>query len=153
MTRIRIALTGLAMAGTFVLLTPALAQQDGSASGTAGTRIEQFFKSVDKDANGAISADEFAAWQKTRFEEIDTDKNGSLSLDEFTAEVKTKPAALKRRTDRFKTLDTDGDGQLSEEEMQASHSARFASMDADGNGQVTQQEFDNALRNHRMGSL
>jgi hypothetical protein len=65
---------------------------------------EEAFKKLDKDADGAVSLDEFKASPRGKkdpakaeeyFKKKDTDANGKLSLDEFKAKSEKKDGGKK----------------------------------------------------------
>jgi Ca2+-binding EF-hand superfamily protein len=54
----------------------------------AGGRIDEAFKSADRNGDGKLSSDEFP--QPVVFESVDSDKNGFATLDEVQAHFRIR---------------------------------------------------------------
>jgi len=90
-------------------------------------REAAIFSALDKDGNGALSAEEFAARREVgksmyearhrnnRFDELDTNADGHLSADEVNA-----------RLDRLRALDSNNNGVLERDEMREARRDRRA---------------------------
>jgi hypothetical protein len=94
--------------------------------------------------------DGFALPRPLAFESVDVDANGALTQEEFLrAELLRR--SLSGRTDArrqaiFEIVDVNRDGGLSEQEFTDTGRAEFGSADGDGNGKVTVWEFYAATR-------
>ncbi len=75
----------LAITSCLVLGT-ALAHADSGAS--YEKMHEQKFKSMDGNADGKVTKDEFIAFQEKKFKDMDTNSDSQLSSDEMKAEYK-----------------------------------------------------------------
>ncbi len=108
----------------------------------------------DRNNDGLIDAEEFAAFEIGRMLELDNNKDGKVSLQEWLViagqpnqNPPGQPPYQQRRdalTKRFQELDTNKDGQLDQAEIRAMALAVFKKIDADGNGKVTPQEWQTA---------
>ena len=136
-----------------ITCSKAVSEEAAANAKTPPHPLELEFKKVDKDQNGAISYEEFAAIPRPnvkpeqlqpRFKSIDTDSNGSLSLQEFVLSRIPPP-----KVDLAK-MDTDKNGTVSLDEYKETPAAKanldaaakqFAKFDADANGQLDLQEL------------
>lgn len=129
----------------------------------AGRDGSHFFKQMDKNADGKLTADEVPEERRPMFERLiergDKDGDQTLSLEEFTAvfgrrrpgsppataEAKRKKTAQAAARGRlppglFGAIDADGDGQLDRAEIAAAAQA-IRKLDKDGDGTVTEREI------------
>lgn len=110
----------------------------------------QRFPLVDRDENGIISAAETAAHAEEVFLSMDADANGNLTLEEFSSvhlgpqwrgDESVNARRQQRKAERFAEMNADGDELLTREEFMEWHKARFEAADDDGDGNVTPWEF------------
>ncbi|CAG2096923.1 EF-hand domain-containing protein [Xanthomonas euroxanthea] len=122
----------LAGACLCALLLPATAlAQSGPRPllGGHGNNVQAFITQHDDDRDGRITAADFAAFRRARFDATDRNHDGSVDEDEYVAEFRQR---------RQQALEQ-------ERSAQAAHGRqRFAALDADGDGQVSRAEFDAA---------
>ncbi|WP_115051051.1 EF-hand domain-containing protein [Xanthomonas arboricola] len=122
----------LAGACLCALLLPATAlAQSGPRPllGGHGNNVQAFITQHDDDRDGRITAADFAAFRRARFDATDRNHDGSVDEDEYVAEFRQR---------RQQALEQ-------ERRAQAAHGRqRFAALDADGDGQVARAEFDAA---------
>ncbi|NIJ94599.1 hypothetical protein FHT12_003328 [Xanthomonas campestris] len=122
----------LAGACLCALLLPATAlAQSGPRPllGGHGNNVQAFITQHDDDRDGRITAADFAAFRRARFDATDRNHDGSVDEDEYVAEFRQR---------RQQALEQ-------ERSAQAAHGRqRFAALDADGDGQVARAEFDAA---------
>ena len=90
-----------------------------------GEKVDHF-SSVDTDANGFISKEEFSAHGEVEFKEKDTDNDGSLT---------------KEGCKMFDKFNTDGNDLLSKEEFVAGHDMMFTKLDSDGDSNISKEEM------------
>jgi Ca2+-binding EF-hand superfamily protein len=136
------------------LTCPKAASEEPAADAkNAPHPMEVEFKKMDKDQNGSMSYEEFAANPRpnvkpeqlqSKFKSIDTDSNGSLSIQEFALSRISAPDA------DLAKMDTDKNGTVSADEFKQTPSAKanpeaaakqFTKFDADSNGQLDLQEL------------
>lgn len=139
-----------------------------------------FMGAVDADKNGAITAEEFDAFQAKLFSEADTDGDGSLSEGELTAHFaaqsemhgsKSAPraprpedASGRGRRDAMRDrspeeiigyLDKDDDAMISREEAPEPMQRRFDRLDANEDGSIDASELqtmqDRMAQAHKQG--
>ncbi|SLN37501.1 transaldolase/EF-hand domain-containing protein [Aquimixticola soesokkakensis] len=99
------------------------------------------FAAADTNGDGAISAEEMAAYQQAKFDEIDANGDGEVSGEEMTAYRDAQRAAeiAERQAAMIAERDTDGNGTLSLEEMTSTTTTTqtmFERMDRNGDGVV-----------------
>lgn len=90
---------------------------------TNGLRTMDMMHVIDTDKDGAVSKEEWLAYQERVFKALDTDGDGSLDTQEFYGH----PKAIEFATGGF----TQG---LETKQM-------FGKIDANGDGKVSQQEY------------
>ena len=105
---------------------------------------------IDGNNDGAINADEAAAYLEWMFRRRDINGNGTLSPREFAAVEKTGPndtnkarmRSESRRIARYWAgTDTNGDGRVTKAEFMALAERRFTEMDANGDAKVSPFEY------------
>lgn len=138
--------------GLMLAFGAAIAQDDGAQTDMAGpgfsdldvsgdAQLDQsdilnagIFNAFDTDADGSVSASEFANHVFTR---LDTDLSGSLSETELSG-VSSWGSDL-----TMSEFDADGDGEVSQEDFTQLYDVSTFDTDADGN--VTDVEFADAV--------
>ena len=141
-------LTGAAAA--IIALPAAIAQPKNPPPGGPGQH--RLFAHFDRNADGAISGDEFVAAREAHFARLDADKDGHVARSEFQSPRKRPANAPQvsderrrkieaRRAARFGRLDTDGDGAVSRDEYAAGGNELFSRLDGDGDGRITRAEI------------
>ncbi len=140
---------------TAALLALPMALNAQDARGDREARGQERFASVDANADGLLSLEEFLAAHDDRIATLDADANGLISADELSAiegrNGHAPPArAIERRMER---ADADADGAVSVEELEAAHAFRFGEADGDGDGYLSFEEAREARpgRGHRGG--
>ena len=138
-------LFAICLSALFLASATTLAAEENPHSGS-GT-----FAAFDKDGNGCISEEEFAAGHQARMQQHKKHgKKGCRSGSERKG--KHMPA--------FEDFDTDGNGAMSETELMAGHAKHmaeraaaggkmkhagegpsFTGIDSDGNGEISPEEF------------
>ncbi|MEB1610510.1 EF-hand domain-containing protein [Xanthomonas campestris pv. campestris] len=120
----------LAGACLCALLLPAtaIAQSDPRPLlGGHGNNVQAFITQHDDDHDGRITAADFAAFRRARFDATDRNHDGSVDEDEYVAEFRQR---------RQRALEQERGAQA------AQGRTRFAALDIDGDGQVSRAEFD-----------
>jgi Ca2+-binding EF-hand superfamily protein len=108
----------------------------------------------DRNGDGMIDSEEFAAFETGRMLELDTNKDGKINLQEWLVlagqanqNPPGQPTYQQRRdvlTKRFQEIDGNKDGQLNQAEIRTMALALFKRIDLDGNGKITPQEWQTA---------
>jgi Ca2+-binding EF-hand superfamily protein len=111
--------------------------RDGGAM--RAERVEAMFERFDANGDGAVDADEVAAYRAARFAEADADGDEKLTFEEWDA---FRAAEAARRG--FERRDLDGDGALDPDEWDSMPVRFIDRFDADGDGKVTREEAENA---------
>ena len=105
---------------------------------------------IDGNNDGAINADEAAAYLEWMFRRRDINGNGTLSPREFAAVEKTGPndtnkarmrSESRRIAQYWAGTDTNGDGRVTKAEFMALAERRFKEMDANGDAKVSPFEY------------
>ena len=106
------------------------------------------FAAVDADADGKITAEEFAAHRAAETAALDTDKDGLISAAELAAHRMRgmEARATAQAEAMVARLDSDGDGKLSAAELatRPMPARMFDRLDADGDGAVSAAEMEAA---------
>jgi len=124
-------------------------------------RLLANFSEFDSDANGKLSAQEFAAVKMgpqgkrsklPTFADLDSNNDAVLSEAEFGAFKMHRRANSGNRHNRptFQEIDKNSDGVLAKEEVRGRLLANFADFDTDGNGTLSAEEFA-AVRMAKQG--
>lgn len=129
-----------------ILATAAVVQaRPGSHGGPQMGFERPAFAELDADGDGQLTAEEFAAHAKARFDAADTDGDGALSAAEMAARAQAEMAKRmeQRMSQMIERRDTNGDGMLSFDEAapQAGKGPLFGRIDANGDGTVTAEEY------------
>ncbi len=142
-------LVKLASAVTLAMLSITLA---GIAQAEdKGGRLEEAFKTADKDNDGTLTREEAKAMPRVsrNFDAIDTNKDGTVSLEEVRGKAKqAAEAAHDRAADKFKAADKDHSGTLTREEAKAMPrvAKNFDAIDGDKDGTVSPQEIHDYMK-------
>jgi hypothetical protein len=117
-----------------------------------GTPKKRGFERDDKNADGALTADEVPADKWAELSKADADGNGAVTKAEIKAAVDA--GTLKHHgkghhspEERFARDDTNGDGSLTQEEA-GERWERLSKADANSDGVVTKAEFEAARPAH-----
>jgi Ca2+-binding EF-hand superfamily protein len=113
---------------------------------------EKMCVSMDTNADGAITRDEFDAFHDKHFKKMDANGDGKISRDE--ADVGHKKMTGKDMDKRFDEADANHDGSLTREEAKNMPmlSSRFDEVDANHDGKVSREERDAAMKKmHQSG--
>ena len=143
-----------------LVITCCFALGAGMAHAEAGKKVaerrgsaeEMIFRTMDSNADGAISRAEFDAFNANRFKELDANGDGKITREEMLAErKKVVEKSKKSLNESFDEADANHDGALTEEEakkmpMLAGH---FATLDANHDGKLTREELNAAMENMR----
>jgi hypothetical protein len=124
-------LGGLALAGTAWADRGGFGHH-GMHGGMMGGIGHEMLKSVDANADGALSQEEIDAAVNGRFAEFDANTDGNLSLTEFQAlwaEI-TKPLSVRA----FQFLDPDGDAAVAKTEIEERFGSAVARFDRNDDG-------------------
>jgi Ca2+-binding EF-hand superfamily protein len=133
-----------------LVIATLLATTAGAAFAQDATTREErraaVFAELDANADGSVSAEEFAAGANM-FARADTNGDGLLTAEEIAASVGERAAQRAERM--IARLDTNGDGSLSEDEIKSRRdlARMFERLDANDDGMVSAEEFAEA----RMG--
>lgn len=104
------------------------AQQARPLLGGHGNNVQAFIAQHDENGDGRVTATEFEAFRRARFNETDANKDGTVDEAEYVQEFATRSRqalAQERRSQieqtkvRFAALDTDKDGKISRAEFDA----------------------------------
>lgn len=147
-----------------ITCSKAVSEEAATKTEKAPHPVEVDFKKFDKDQNGALSSEEYAAslpasmkpeQAQARFKTADKDSNGSLSIQEFgISKIPAPKVALEK-------MDTDKNGTVSLDEYKQTASSKanpeaaakqFTKFDADANGQLDIQEVTK-LNDSRIEAL
>lgn len=100
---------------------------EGKCGGAeAGEKEVDMFASIDTDADGNITKEEFVAHRMAEFAKKDADGNDEIGKEECPM---------------FDKFNTDGNDVLSKDEFFASNDIVFPKIDTDADGNVTRDEF------------
>ena len=110
-------------------------QRRSGHGGPRGQMLQDIFKLVDADSDGAVTQAEIDAFRAAKTAQADISGDGALSIEEFDTLYRefTRP----RMVDAFQHMDNDGDGLISQDEMDARFGSIVARMDHDEDGVLT----------------
>lgn len=139
----------LAIVSGFVLGTSsAHAEPDSQHGPMHGQMEEKMFKDADTSGDGAISKDEFNAYQSRHFNKMDANGDGKISHDEMEAgHSKGTQSGTTHLDKRFNDADANHDGFLdrTEAHLMPMLSMYFDRIDANKDDKVTRQEYFEAM--------
>jgi Ca2+-binding EF-hand superfamily protein len=121
----------------------------GAPAARADAEKGAMFARMDTNADGTISADEFAAAQKEIFVKMDTNGDGKLSIDEMKVATEKHERMMGKSgghetvsvTEKMKVMDLNDDGYVSEDEFVAASKVIFDKMDTNHDGTLTKEEL------------
>lgn len=156
--------------GAFVGFSPAVRAAD---DGPAGEKPEQLFKTLDKNGDGKLTADEVGEDRRRFFEHLirvaDGNKDGVLTAEEFQKGLKDEPPVQAPQQggrgpggfggdpgEFFKRMDTNGDGKITLDEV-PEPAKRFVEgmLERAGKGKdgsLTREDFLRMAQNARPGA-
>lgn len=181
MTRKMILISAAGLAGlTGLVVTPAMAQAE-TAQADRKAPFERMFERADINGDGVITAGERDGVKAEMFATLDADANGFVTAEEFEAAHEARREAMRarfaeRRTDRaergdsearpdgdrrsqrggfgrrggghhdpVERLDTNADGMVSQAEFMAGQGGQYLDkIDANGDGDITRAEAEAA---------
>ncbi len=92
-------------------------------------------------AKAGAAQDKWTEMAEKNFKALDKDGDGALTADEFKG-ARRKPAAIEQGEQIFKLIDADADGKVTLKEfINRPVEARFKQMDRDNDGKLTWEEF------------
>jgi hypothetical protein len=119
------------------LFAVAAAVSLGAAGGpavAASHDLATFIREQDKNGDGKVSKDEYAAGREREFARMDADKDGGLSHAEYVEDFKARlPKKLESRP--ADTREAQRERELKQVEV------RFGVLDSDKSGKITPAEF------------
>ena len=113
--------------------------------GSVGHRRDRFFERLDANEDGLLTADEVPEGLWEQLAEADTDGDGAVSADEvaaFAAEHRQRPRGP------FAAFDENDDGLLTEDEVPERIWEHLSPADADGDGAVSPDELAALVSEH-----
>src|SRR6185295_17362744 len=159
---------GGCIAAAALMAAPALVSADEPKAGEGGA--SPLFSQLDANNDGQITSDEIPADKKRLFEHLltsaDKDKDGKLSREEFAAGLKNqrpeRPLEQKQPEgpgpagnpynpeEMLKRLDKNGDGKITLDEVPEEAKERIGGLlkraDKNGDGAVTKEELADAFK-------
>lgn len=112
---------------------------------------------MDADKNGSVSQDEFKAFRDQHFSGADKNGDGSLTVEEFAALSKImeeerkkamEMAKQKKAKKHFDKMDANGDGKITKAEFDAKGDRHFIRMDGNDDGVLNKE--DRKGKKHKM---
>lgn len=108
-----------------------------------------YFKELDGNSDGQITAAEHEAATTAKFTSADANQDGVLTKGElvgFMVDEKGKSGkkAEKKSDKKMAMFDANGDGTLTREEFTTGHAEKFKKVDKDGNGSISKDEMKSA---------
>lgn len=116
----------------------ALKQHRRDHSGKRFNRLT--FQERDRNSDGVLAKEEVCGRLLANFADFDKDGNGTLSAEEFAAVRMGKHAGKHPYRATFQEMDTNSDGILAKEEVGGRLLADFKLLDKDGNGFLSEDE-------------
>jgi Ca2+-binding EF-hand superfamily protein len=142
--------TAVLLASAAALSIPASADDMVSfASGgySAGLRTMEMMHMIDTNKDGMVSKEEWLAYQERVFKTLDKDSDGSLDAEEFYGHPKPVSFATGGYSQALETqqmfgkIDANGDGKVSKEEYIAFQTKVFEMMDSKKAGRLSVSDF------------
>ncbi len=116
-------------------------------------RRAEEMKTLDKNKDGVLQAEELGKSVDKKFDAADTNKDGILSPEETAASLErfksqgqqtygnTTDKKAKRLENRYQNADANEDGKISEQEYNAYFGGRYQKFDRDGDGVISEKEY------------
>jgi len=123
---------------TAVVSSPVSARMAGGGGALAG------FDGADRNGDGIVTRDEFAASRVARFDTMDRNGDGVVTKDDFKRLARFRPEAVERLEMLISQGDANGDGRLTRAELQAAPMPVFDRVDVNRDGKVDKQELERA---------
>ena len=135
-----------ALALSLAVAAPAL-MADAKSDAKKTASVDKWFVDYDRNRDGILTIEEFTPG-KSFFRALDTDSNGSLTAEEAKAALLAQP---KKESVNWKKLDTNGDGYITVREWEG-EAAEFDELDLDGDRVLSKYDRDLAKEKRRAES-
>ena len=100
------------------------------------------FEQLDLNSDGLLAKDEVRGRLLTHFDSVDSDASGTLSADEFNTSVNFGRQGHKGDRPTFEQLDLNSDGFLAKDEVRGRLLTHFNKVDSDASGTLSADEFN-----------
>lgn len=127
-----------------IAATPATAQRGQREPG-------EMLASADRNGDGVVTRDEYAAARMERFDKMDRNHDGYVSRDDFGRLIKFRPSAGQRLDTLLAQADTNHDGRMSRDEQAKAPMPLFDRADTNHDGRIDATEM--AAARERMSEL
>lgn len=115
---------------------------EGSRHGMSGQRgpgvMLKLLKTVDADADGAVTQEEIDTFKAAQVSGADSDADGALNIEEF--DTIYRALTRSRMVDMFQDFDEDGDGVISAAELDERVGHIVERMDRNDDGAISQED-------------
>lgn len=127
-----------------IAVTPASAQRGQREPG-------EMLASADRNGDGVVTRDEYAAARMERFDKMDRNHDGSVSRDDFGRLIKFRQSIGERLDAMLAQADANHDGRVSRDEQAKAPMPLFDRADANHDGRIDASEM--AAARERMSEL